>query len=85
VRIANVGIGDAGAFNVRTVLDPTQSVVVNQAVSGLPIGEQTLTVTTPPGGNCFDPDCTICVTVDSANAVTESDEGNNNLCATTGG
>jgi hypothetical protein len=85
VRIANVGAAEAWAFTVRTVLDPVQSVVVNQAVSGLVIGEQLLTVTTPPGGNCFDPDCTICVTVDSANAVTESDEGNNNLCATTPG
>jgi hypothetical protein len=85
VKIANVGAGEAGAFNVRTVFDPVQSVVVNQAVPGLVVGEQTLTVTTPPGGNCFDPDCTICVTVDSGNTVTESDEGNNNLCVTTPG
>ncbi len=81
--IANVGSGDAGAFNIRIVFDPAQSVVVTQSVNGLAAGAvQTFTVTTPPGRNCFDPDCTVCVTVDSDNSVVESNEANNKLCKT---
>ncbi len=81
--IANSGAGDAGSFNIRIVFDPAQSVVVNEPVTGLAAGTpQTFTVTTPPGGNCFDPDCTVCVTVDSDSTVAESDEGNNQLCET---
>jgi LysM repeat protein len=84
--VANVGAGNAGAFNIRIVLNPQQSVTVNQPVNGLASGiRQAFSITTPPGGNCFDPDCTVCVTVDSDNVVTESDEGNNLLCETRGG
>lgn len=85
--VANVGAADAGAFNIQAVLDPAQSVVVHQAVpSGLSAGaEQTITVTTPPGGNCFDPDCTVTVTVDNDDAVEECDEQNNELSETTVG
>ena len=83
VTIANVGAGNAGLFATRTTLDPAQSVVVTQASSGLAAGAaQTFMVTTPPGGNCFDPDCQICVTVDYQNDVMESDETNNSLCKT---
>jgi hypothetical protein len=86
ITIANVGAGNAGAFNVRIVFDPAQSVVVNQPFTDLAAGAAvTFTATTPRGGNCFDPDCTICVTVDSDNTVEESDEGNNVLCETTPG
>jgi subtilase family serine protease len=31
----------------------------------------------PPSGNCYDPDCTVVAQVDSTNAITESNEGNN--------
>jgi subtilase family serine protease len=30
-----------------------------------------------PNGNCYDPDCTVRVTVDSTNAIQESNETNN--------
>ena len=85
--IANVGTGNAGAFNIRIVLDPAASVVVNKAVpGGLAAGATlTFTISTPPGGSCFDSDCTICVTVDSDNTVEECNEGNNKLCKTTVG
>lgn len=84
VTIANIGAGDAGPFNTLNVLDPVQSVMVNQpSPGGLGAGMQsTFNVTTPPGGNCFDSDCTICVFVDDNDAVTESDETNNQLCRT---
>jgi hypothetical protein len=86
VTIANAGAADAGPFNTRTALDPGQSVIVNQPSAGLAAGtSQTFTVITPPGGNCFDPDCAVCVTVDDSNSVLESDETNNMLCETTPG
>ncbi|MEB2309136.1 MAG: hypothetical protein OZ917_07540 [Candidatus Brocadiaceae bacterium] len=79
--VENIGNKAAGSFNIRVVFDPAQSVVVNQAVLGLDAGaSQTFTIKTPPGRSCFDPDCTVCVKVDSENTVTESDEENNYLC-----
>jgi subtilase family serine protease len=84
--VVNVGLGDAGGFNIRIVADPRQSVVVGRQVIGLASrAAQGFTVTTPPGGNCYDPDCTVCVVVDSGNDVSESNEGNNELCTTRGG
>lgn len=82
--VANVGPGGAGPFATQVVMDPGGSVVVNQSVpAGLAAGATvSLTATSPPGGNCFDPDCTICVTVDSGNAVAECKEDNNKLCNT---
>jgi hypothetical protein len=79
--IANNGAANAGAFNVSIRLDPNQ--IVNQPVAGLAAGAtQTITISSPPGGNCFNPDCTICVIVDDGNAVTESNEENNQKCET---
>ena len=85
--VANVGTAAAGSFSVRTVLDPAASVIVDQLLSsGLGAGaEQTMTVVTPQGGNCFDPDCTVAVTADSRNEVQECDEGNNSASETTPG
>jgi hypothetical protein len=85
--VANLGAGNAGPFRVLSVFDPAQSVPVDlNAAGGLAAGaEQTFTATTPPGGNCFDPDCTICVSADHTASVPESDEGNNTLCATVPG
>lgn len=79
--IENAGTKNAGSFNVRVIFDPAQSVAVNLAVVGLDAGtSQVFTVKTPPGRNCLDPDCTVCVLVDSENRVTESDEHNNYRC-----
>ena len=82
--IANVGDEDAGAFNIRIIMDPSASVEVNETIAGgLEAGSSlTLTVTGPSGGNCFDPDCTISITVDSNDAVEECDENNNFSSAT---
>ena len=87
VKIANIAPVQAGPFATETTLDPSQSVVVTrQSPGGLAAGaSEMFSVTTPSGGNCFDPDCTVCVTVDSASAVIESDEANNDLCRTRGG
>lgn len=87
VVAANIGNAPAGPFKVSTVLDPAQSVQVSSDVpGGLNVGvEQALTVVTPPGGNCFDPDCTINATADSENAVDECNETNNTLGETTQG
>ena len=83
VTIANIGSVAAGAFTTKSVFDPSQSVSVGTAFAGLAAGaSQLFSVVTPPGGNCFDPDCTVCVTVDDGGAVAESNEGNNQLCTT---
>ena len=85
--VANLGTADAGPFNVRAVLDPGQSVVVDTGFGGglSASADQTVSITTPPGGNCFDPDCTISVTADSKNDVKECDKSNNTLSETSPG
>jgi len=84
--IANIGNAAAGPFMSRAVLDPRQSVVVDETIAGLAAGAgRPVTVTTPPGGNCFDPDCTVTVTVDPMNAVPECKEDNNTQAKTTPG
>lgn len=87
VTVANIGADNAGAFTTRVVIDPAQSVVVDKAFpGGLAAGEsQTFNITTPAGGNCFDPDCTVCAKVDIADDVSETNEGNNEMCKTKGG
>ena len=87
IDIANIGNKRSGAFDLRTVLDPSQSVSVGTSVpAGLAAGEdRRITVATPPGGNCFDPDCTVSATVDSTNAVEECNERNNARSETTPG
>lgn len=81
--IANTGPVDAGSFKVLVQADPglAQQGTVNIAslASGATI---TKTITLPAGGNCFDSDCTICITVDSDNEVIESNGGNNYYCET---
>ncbi len=82
--IANTGSADAGPFKVLVQADPglAQQIIVN--ITSLASGATTTrTITLPPGGNCFDSDCTICITVDSDNEVIESNEGNNYYCETT--
>lgn len=85
--IANIGNAASGPFESRATLDPNQSVVVTQLVgAGLAPGQSTsVTTVTPPGGNCFDPDCTVKVDVDSSNKVKECREDNNSLAKTTKG
>ncbi len=85
--VANIGTDNAGPFNVHAILDPNQTVVVDTPfASGLPaMTDQTVTITTPQGGNCFDPDCTITVKADSKDDVEECIENNNTLSETTPG
>jgi len=83
MTIANIGDAPATSFNTKVVLDPGQAVMVNQASVGLAPGSpQSFTVTTLPSGNCFDPDCTVCVMVDDKAEVVESNETNNLRCET---
>lgn len=82
--ISNTGPADAGPFKVLVQADPglAQQGIVN--ITSLASGATTTrTITLPSGGNCFDSDCTICITVDSDNEVIESNEGNNYYCETT--
>ena len=84
--IANTGLADAAGFEVLVQGDPGLAQTEIVPVVGLVAGStKTFSIPLPAGGNCFDPDCTICVTVDSLNEIVESDEGNNNYCETTAG
>lgn len=82
--VANIGTDDTGAFNIRIILDPAGGVELNEFVpGGLGAGDfLTITVDSPPGGNCYDPDCTVTIAVDSDNNVEECDEDNNKLSET---
>ena len=81
--VANIGPGNAGPFITRSTSDPG-TVVDAPFASGLLTGQQqTVVITTPPNGSCFDPDCAISVTVDIKNEVDECDEGNNTLTEST--
>ncbi len=82
--VANIGTADAGPFKVLVRADPglAQQGTIN--VAGLAAGATTtLTITLPAGGNCYDPDCDVCITVDSDSEVIESNEGNNDHCELT--
>ena len=84
--IKNIGNAASGPFEAEATLDPRQSVTVSTALSSLLPGQsRTVVVTTPPGGNCYDPDCTISVVVDSAKRVDECNERNNSAKETTPG
>ena len=82
--VTNQGAAPAAlASTTRGVLDPAQSVTVDRPQGALAPGASGgVTFTTPPGGNCFDPDCTVCVTADALGSIAELDETNNQLCAT---
>ena len=83
--VSNIGTADAGPFNIRIAIDP--GVVLNQFVpGGLPAGASaTFTLSTPPGGNCYNPDCTVTIAVDDTNVVEECKEDNNRTSETTPG
>lgn len=62
-------------------LEPTTVVV-----GGVAAGESlSLRARLGPGGNCYDPDCTVTITVDPNNAIREFDEANNSAANTWNG
>ena len=69
------------AFDVLIQADPAQKTTIT--VPALAAGASlTLTASLGPDGNCYDPDCTVSVTVDSANVIVESNETNNTATRT---
>ena len=68
--ISNIGPADPYSFEVLVQADPglAQQGIVNIAslASGVIISR---IITLPPGGNCFDPDCTVCIIVDLGNEI----------------
>jgi Calx-beta domain/CARDB len=84
--VSNIGAGaiPAGStFDVLLEADPllsvSKTVTITVSSGGLPPGGSLpmQTEVLPPSGNCYDPDCTIRAIVDSANQVSEANEGNN--------
>lgn len=84
--VSNIGNAASGAFEAQATLDPKQSVIVSNAIGNILPGQvEAVAVTTPPGGNCFDPNCTVTVVADSSHRVAECNEENNTAQQTTGG
>jgi subtilase family serine protease len=81
--IANYGIADAGPFKVLVSADPELSQQETVNVVSLAYGSSTTLTVILPGSSCFDPDCNVCITVDSDNEVIESNEENNDFCELT--
>jgi hypothetical protein len=68
-------------FTVLVEADPSQTTTLT--VPGLAAGASVpLTAQLGPAGNCYDPDCTVTVTVDSGNTVAEANETNNTATRT---
>ena len=64
------------AFDVLVQADPSQKATLT--IPSFPgAASRTIAQALGPDNNCYDPDCTITVTVDDGNAVSESNETNN--------
>jgi CARDB len=80
-------VTNAGSVNVLTPFtvlvqaDPgqTKTLTVPSLAAGASVP---LTAQLGPDNNCYDPDCTVSVTVDSGNAVAEANEANNTATRT---
>ena len=69
-------VGVTTPFDVLVQADPSQKAALT--IPSLPGGaSRTLAQALGPDNNCYDPDCTVTVTVDDGNAVMESNEANN--------
>lgn len=79
----NYGYGDAnGAFDVTVSGDAVPAQVVT--FDGLAAGSsRSESVRLGPGGNCYNPDCTVNVFVDPSGAIPETDDANNEDTRTT--
>jgi hypothetical protein len=79
VNFEILNISTVAVTNTFEVLVEAEEVLSKTiAVSGLGAGaSQSFSEILGPGNNCFNPDCTIRVTVDSGNVISEADETNN--------
>ena len=80
--VTNAGsVNVTASFDVLVEADPGQSKAIT--VPGLAAGASlALSQSLGPDGNCYDPDCTVTVTVDAGNAVAEVNEANNTATET---
>lgn len=86
LAVTNMGTAASGSFDVLVRLDPAQLVVVVGRMDSLAPGETAaLTLHSPLGESCYDPDCSVCITVDSRDAISEASEVNNQYCTTFSG
>jgi len=66
----------ATPFQILIESDPAQTKTITVAALAAGVS-QSFSEQLGPDGNCYDPDCTVRVTVDSGTAITESNEANN--------
>jgi hypothetical protein len=79
VTVKNQGSADAGASTTTVVFAPGGT--FSRPTPPIPAGGS-VNVSFPIPGQCFDPDCSFRIIVDSSNQVTESNETNNTASGT---
>jgi subtilase family serine protease len=79
--VANAGATSANGFAILVAANTAKSAIANLQATGLaPGAAKEFSVRLPVTHSCSDPNCTVCVTVDSKRAVIESNEKNNTRC-----
>jgi subtilase family serine protease len=77
VRVQNAGNADAGEFNIQVDFLPGGSITAG--MPAIPAGESADSAPIEFPVECFDSDCDFEITVDSGQAVDESNEDNNTV------
>jgi len=76
--VRNIGRTAAPGFEILVEADPGLGVEVADSTGALKPGEaRRLRTSVGPDGNCFDPDCSVRVTLDPKDSLLESNEQNN--------
>jgi hypothetical protein len=79
---SNTNVTNPFIVQIEADAVPLDLITINGLAAG---ASASFTQTLGPGGNCYDPDCTLKVIVDTGNAVLEVDEQNNTATATYNG
>ncbi len=77
--IINAGPATSELFTVLVENDALQGNTRGKMAAG---ERQQFSVSLPDGGNCYNPDCTVCVTISPLTPPTDPNESNNQLCTT---
>lgn len=76
----NIGDTGSGPFIVTADFESNKVNIHVDNLAARSTRNFTATVRQRPGRSCFDPDCTVCITIDSRKQVKEYNESNNKLC-----
>jgi len=86
LTVINSGLKAAPASTLQVRSDPDLRQKIEQDTPPLQPGEAfDFQYVSPRGGNCFDPNCTVCAVTDAARLIPEIDEDNNRFCTVNAG